>query len=278
MNRVPISLHSRFQNLWQAPFPDRWPLISPADTLSFLIQNQNDYLRQWQLKFKEYMNCLMQRELPSATRSCSVCNNDGVYKCHGCFAEPLFCTDCCRSQHQRHPFHRISQWTGEFFQESSLTKVGLDIHLGHNGGPCPSNPHSTSEMLEWYDTDDDDDHSDGYPDGASIQLVTDRPAMTIIDKSGVLSLSIMYCNCPGSLKKDMQLFQVGLFPASFNRPKTAFTFSVLDDFLLDNLECGTSAKNYYSKIRRLTSSIFPLLVPVSLLHISNQLRTGGDLT
>jgi hypothetical protein len=61
----------------------------------------------------------------------------------------------------------------------------------------------------------------------------------------------------------MQLFQAGLFPASFTRPKTAFTFAVLDDFLLDNLECGTSAMNYYSKIHRLTSSIFPLMVPVS---------------
>jgi hypothetical protein len=56
---------------------------------------------------------------------------------------------------------------------------------------------------------------------------------------------------------------MGMFPASFNRPKTAFTFAVLDDFLLDNLECGTSAMNYYSKLRRMTSSVFPHLVPVS---------------
>jgi hypothetical protein len=84
-----------------------------------------------------------------------------------------------------------------------------------------------------------------------------------VDKSGVHSLSIWYCHCPGALNPAMQLFQAGLFPASFTRPKTAFTFSVLDDFLLDNLECGTSAMNYYSKIRRLTSSIFPLMVPVS---------------
>ncbi|KAG2073707.1 hypothetical protein BDR04DRAFT_1127056 [Suillus decipiens] len=82
-----------------------------------------------------------------------------------------------------------------------------------------------------------------------------------IDKSGVHSLSIWYCHCPGALNWDMQLFQAGLFSASFTRPKTAFTFSVLDDFLLDNLECGTSAMNYYNKIQRLTSSIFPLMVP-----------------
>ncbi|KAG1766493.1 hypothetical protein EV702DRAFT_1204105 [Suillus placidus] len=41
---------------------------------------------------------------------------------------------------------------------------------------------------------------------------------------------------------------MSLFLASFTLPKTAFTFAVLDDFLLDNLECGTSAMNYYSKL------------------------------
>jgi hypothetical protein len=111
----------------------------------------------------------------------------------------------------------------------------------------------------------DVDYND-YPEGASIPLVMDadsvHPAMTIVDKSGVHSLSIWYCWCPGAIGKDMQLFKAGLFLASFTKPKTAFTFSVLDDFLLDNLECGTSAMNYYSKIRRLTSSIFPLMVPV----------------
>ena len=41
-----------------------------------------------------------------------------------------------------------------------------------------------------------------------------------------------------------------------------FTFRVLNDFLMDNLECGTSAMNYYSKLRRMTSSMFPHLVLV----------------
>ncbi|KAG2075564.1 hypothetical protein BDR04DRAFT_1005161, partial [Suillus decipiens] len=43
------------------------------------------------------------------------------------------------------------------------------------------------------------------------------------------------CHCPNALSSDIQLFRHGFFPASFNRPKTAFTFRVLDDFLLDNL-------------------------------------------
>ncbi|KAG1870546.1 hypothetical protein C8R48DRAFT_670889 [Suillus tomentosus] len=148
------------------------------------------------------------------------------------------------------------------FQENSLMKVGLHIHLAHDGTPCPSSTEYSSDLFEWSDTDEHIDHND-YPEGTSIPLVadSDHPATTIVDKSGVHSISIWYCHCPGTLNPDMQLFQAGLFPASFTRPKTAFTFSVLDDFLLDNLECGTSAMNYYSKIRRLTSSIFPLMVP-----------------
>ncbi|KAG1717619.1 hypothetical protein EDB19DRAFT_1899965 [Suillus lakei] len=71
----------------------------------------------------------------------------------------------------------------------------------------------------------------------------DQLAITVVDKSGVHSLSICYCHCPGALSRDMQLFQVGLFPASFTRPKTAFTFTVLDDFLLDNLECNDQPKD-----------------------------------
>ncbi|KAG2113783.1 uncharacterized protein F5147DRAFT_650200 [Suillus discolor] len=139
-------------------------------------------------------------------------------------------------------------------------KVGLHIHLAHDGTPCPSSTKYSSDLFEWSDTDENIDHDD-YPEGTSIPLVadSDHPATTIVDKSGVHSLSIWYCHCPGALNPDMQLFQAGLFPASFTRPKTAFTFSILDDFLLDNLKCGTSAMNYYSKIRRLTSSIFPLM-------------------
>ncbi|KAG1870329.1 hypothetical protein F4604DRAFT_1881284 [Suillus subluteus] len=82
--------------------------------------------------------------------------------------------------------------------------------------------------------------------------------MVIIDKSGVHRLEIRCCDCPNALSR-----------------KTAFTFRVLDDFLLDNLECGTSAMNYYSKLRRMTSSMFPHLVPDryrELMRVARQWR------
>ncbi|KAF8449390.1 hypothetical protein L210DRAFT_3609680 [Boletus edulis BED1] len=73
------------------------------------------------------------------------------------------------------------------------------------------------------------------------------------DTTGIHYLTINYSY--------MQLFRNKLFPATLDQPRTAFTFHVLDDFIRDNLECGTSGSNYVSKLRRITSNIFPHLVP-----------------
>ncbi|KAG1854600.1 hypothetical protein F4604DRAFT_1591121, partial [Suillus subluteus] len=187
------------------------------------------------------------------------------YRCHGCMGEPLFCTHCCRMVHSCMPFHRISQWTGGFFKDTSLTKIGLEIHLGHQGKPCPE------VTDDWYNTDDE---GDNFAEGQWVPLVNDPQMTTVVDTSGVHSLMIRFCRCASALGPDMQLFEISLFPASFTSPKTAFTFAVLDDFLLDNLECGTSAMNYYSKLRQITSSVFPHLVPVSDIHCRNDFLVG----
>jgi hypothetical protein len=63
--------------------------------------------------------------------------------------------------------------------------------------------------------------------------------------------------------------------SSENGNKTVFTFAVLDEFLLQNLECKTSAQNFYSKLRRTTSKAFLEIVPDrywELLRISRQWR------
>ncbi|KAG1880691.1 hypothetical protein C8R48DRAFT_744866 [Suillus tomentosus] len=92
-------------------------------------------------------------------------------------------------------------------------------------------------------------------------IKNNKAMTTIVDKSGAHTHIVKYCTCPEATIADIQLFNMGLFPASFVEPKTAFTFNVLNNFLLDNLECGTSATNYYSKLRRMTMSVFPHLVP-----------------
>ncbi|KAG0692273.1 hypothetical protein DFH29DRAFT_985846 [Suillus ampliporus] len=223
-------------------------------------QGSNKYLRQWKLMMGDYLEILLEREGPPADRVCCLCDGDGAQKCHDCLSEPILCTKCCRTQHARLPFHRISQWNGDFFKRTTLMKLGVEIHLGHGGQTCPHH------YWDWEDTDD------GGPSAASSCCRNSgcmrKTQIMVVDTSGVHTISIRFCQCADARRPDKQLFEMGLFPASFTRPKTAFTFGLLDDFILDNLECGTSAMNYYSKLWRITSSVFPHLVP--LMRVARQ--------
>jgi hypothetical protein len=96
-----------------------------------------------------------------------------------------------------------------------------------------------------------------------------------VDRSGVFDMEMVFCVCSDKDNKDEQLLRSGLFPAMFKSIKTLFTFSVLDDFLKDNLECKTTVQQYYSKLQITTSRMFPNLVPVCyppFLHLCRELR------
>ncbi|KAH9005466.1 hypothetical protein EDB86DRAFT_2825116 [Lactarius hatsudake] len=72
---------------------------------------------------------------------------------------------------------------------------------------------------------------------------------TIVDRSGIFEMEAVICVCSETDNQDEQLFRSGLFPVTFKQIRTLFTFSVLDDFLNDNLECKTTAQQYYSKLQ-----------------------------
>ncbi|KAH9163424.1 hypothetical protein EDB89DRAFT_1912653 [Lactarius sanguifluus] len=86
---------------------------------------------------------------------------------------------------------------------------------------------------------------------------------------------VLFCVCPNAGTNDEQLLQAGIFPSTFRHIETAFTFSVLDDFLANNLECKTTAQQYYSKLQSITNRMFPDNVPnlyKQLLRASRQWR------
>jgi hypothetical protein len=91
--------------------------------------------------------------------------------------------------------------------------------------------------------------------------------LTIVDRRGVFEIEMVFCICSHKDNQDEQLLQSGLFPATFKQIKTLFTFSVLEDFLRDNLECKTTAQQYYSKLQSITSKMFPNLVPVCMYFL-----------
>jgi hypothetical protein len=104
---------------------------------------------------------------------------------------------------------------------------------------------------------------------------TGDSVITIIDRSGIHEIGVRWCCCSNSHGRDMQLMAAGLFPATFRNPKTAFTFRVLEEFHLDNLECKTTSSQFFSRLRRLTSYEFPNAVPVGQAKISADIRLTG---
>ena len=90
-----------------------------------------------------------------------------------------------------------------------------------------------------------------------------NPHITVVHNSGIFDMEILYCICTNAVEKDEQLMNAGLFPSSFKQIDTAFTFTVLDDLLMDNLECKTTAQQYYFKFQSITNRMFPDSVPVS---------------
>jgi len=87
---------------------------------------------------------------------------------------------------------------------------------------------------------------------------------------------IQWCACPGSAPHHIQLFRHGLFLASVIRPKTAFTFDVLDHFYMDAMECKTAGWSFFQKLRRFTNNAAPASVPVGLRHHNSGHLTDGD--
>jgi hypothetical protein len=99
-----------------------------------------------------------------------------------------------------------------------------------------------------------------------------NPMLTVVDWNCIFDLEVVFCICSNQNNKEKQLLHSGLFPSTFKITKSAFTFSVLDDFLKDNLECKTTAQQYYSKLQSMTSRMFPHLVLVG--YICFHLRMG----
>ncbi|KIO01365.1 hypothetical protein M404DRAFT_118013, partial [Pisolithus tinctorius Marx 270] len=139
---------------------------------------------------------------------------------------------------------------------------GAELHLGHSEAICPSDLPSASRASgtcpidgkEWEDVDDMPPH---------LRRPVGSKYLTMVDVTRVHFIPVHWCQCEDAEAYPIQLLREKLFPATFEKPSTTFTFAVLDDFMRDNLECRTTRMNYYSKLRWITSAVFPHLVPVS---------------
>ncbi|KAF8131200.1 hypothetical protein EV363DRAFT_1165737 [Boletus edulis] len=176
-----------------------------------------------------------------ALYSDSLCQSCGMqeprYRCEDCLGQVLHCSKCVLATHALHPLHMIKMWNGDFFEPVSLKSLGLHVQLGHlPGHPC----HNPDPCF-------DDD-------------------FTVIDTTGIHSVSLNFCNCGHAPSQFQQLLRFAWFPATTLRPRTAATFRVLELFHMLSLESKISGYEFYSSLSRLVNN-------TGLVDIKNRYET-----
>ena len=190
-------------------------------------QSQADYLEEFIQKRLQYADRTIRSDILS--ERCMDCAELPAWRCEDCLGRPQWCRQCCLGRHRLNPFHRVHAWYGKCWTPASLSGVGVVVHLGA-----------------------------GEMESCRCGRPHPRKNMTLVDTSGVHELPVSYCpEADGGDSLDLQLLDAGFMPASFTSPDTAFTFPVIRAFLLENVECNTSATQFFLKLRRITKPDFP---------------------
>ena len=204
---------------------------------------------------------------------CAACQVTlGIIHCSDCFGTPVWCCGCALEVHSALPFHRTQLLNGKCFLKTSLFEQGFVIHLGHDGHPCPAHLATSSPWVDVHLhepnlTREDEDIGEVVDEILEVPFFTFVPPLqdnvVVIHSGGVCHQCVQWCICANSPAHHLQLFQTDLFAASFSRPKTAFTFDVLDHFFVDTMECRIVAVSFFQKLHHFTNNAFPKTVPVS---------------
>lgn len=248
-----------------------------------VLQSSHDYMEEWLPKRRTFLTEVIEHEAPSGD-ICSKCKGSRFkFRCLDCLYSPLLCLGCCREIHQSHPFHRIEVWKDNHFAPAWLWQLGVQVHLGHGGNVCPFRKpqEPVDAMIEPIPmapnyiegtTELDDDDSETEDTGQEYGWSANKPpngycpgatSVVFVHTNAVHHLPVFLCDCPGAKDPIAQYLELGFYPATYKQIETVFTFQVLDDYLLSNLECHTSCHHYYAKLRRMTNRVFPKSVPVS---------------
>jgi hypothetical protein len=172
----------------------------------------------------------------SSGSSCGCGQADVMVQCHDCTEYKATCKPCFVSQHLNTPFHWAEVWDQAegFFVRHDISRLDHTVQLGHHGRPCPSSVGSRK--------------------------------FTVVDHNGVHATQLAFCGChENPPNKIRQLMRARLFPATIKETKTAFTFTVMKECHLHNLEAKKAAYDYMGALRRLTDNAFTADVPVSRL-------------
>lgn len=177
--------------------------------------------------------------------ACNGCgDSEPSLRCIDCHSQPLFCNSCMINQHRRCPLHRIEvhvyllsssfvilmkllkSWDADFWNRTTLRSIGLIVQLGH---PPYENCASPGPLTH----------------------------LVVVDTTGIHIVNAQFCACKYSVEdthRRHQLFNAGWFPATHDRPKSAFTIAMLDLFHEMTLQGKISAHDFYQSLANLTDN------------------------
>jgi hypothetical protein len=119
---------------------------------------------------------------------------------------------------------RPKSWNGGFFESATLESLGHIINLGHYTDGCP--------------------------------ISTETRLISVIDLSGYHLVRVRFCGCSerSFLEHFRQLLRVRWYPASTLRPKTVFTFDLLDTYHKISLQGKLNLYDFYNTVLQKTDN------------------------
>ena len=186
---------------------------------------------------------LDQREEPPHDIQCAGCkvkysdaneSSSTFYYCEDCFPPHRKCDECVIRSHREHPFHRIRAWdpAGGFWRRLDLGDLGYEMSLEHGGERCPDAPSEPRDFV-------------------------------VVHDHGVSRLPIVYCTCKDALPATTQLMRAGLWPATWDKPRSVITLQALKIFDSLSVNAHTTAHDFIRHLERLSDVVAPDEVKVS---------------
>jgi hypothetical protein len=188
----------------------------------------NTLLKSWLNNYSEdYLSMLFQSHAAPLSSNCVRCGRSThqLYRCRHCLSADTLCLECMLLAHKSFPTHRVASWNGAFWEEASLSDLGLILYLGHCGEKCAEQ--ATHHVVR------------------------------VGDISGFFDVKVHYCAHVHAPTKPIQLLSVGLFPCSDIAPQSAFTLPMLEHYDLSTTLGAMSAQKYYNVLERMTEPGFP---------------------
>ncbi|KIO16468.1 hypothetical protein M407DRAFT_85993 [Tulasnella calospora MUT 4182] len=199
---------------------------------------------------EEFLHLIYSLEAPPESPQCQACgitSPTSFFRCRDCFGGSIQCNDCIRRSHfglAGNPFHRVDRLVRglipeqSFFSRASLADPDINgaLHLGHHGLHCPH------------------------------QNIGDSTLVRILDTNGIFTYRVYQCRCLNvetGAKTPLahQFILAGLFPATCEMVRTAFTFNALKSAQMHQLCSGESMWDFYEVVRRWTNNVRPDMVP-----------------